>query len=275
MNAAPSLLELQQSFAGAVLGTGRVPDGWIAGNGFDPQARMQIYCNLILNNHAAALRTAYPAVLKLVGENFFDAAAAGYLHACGSDSGNLQDYGAAFPEFLSRMPEAAGLAYLPDVARLEWARQESFLAADAAPLEPSALAGVADDKQNNLRFALHPSVHLFESSYPMLDIWGFCQRNSDARLSLGNTGQRILIWRTDTQIAMQALTAAQYAFTDSLMKQDTLDSAQTRASGLGTDFDVGAFLCWLFSEKLISDYSLVEGSSDLFVAPARSRLSPE
>lgn len=257
MNTAPSLLKLQSEFALWMMGVQESALAeTVAGNGLEPEARLKIYRNIVFNNLTAALRTAYPAVLKLVGEEFFDGAVARYVRAYPSVSGNLQDFGARFAECLNSMPETAAFPYLADVARLEWARQRAYLAADAAPLEPSALAEVAGDKQGNLRLTLHHSVRMLESNYPVLDIWGFCQQDTDERLGLRDTGQQVLIWRMDTQIAMQALTTAQYAFTDSLMKQDTLDSAQARASDLGSDFDVGAFLRWLFSEKLITDYSL-------------------
>lgn len=257
MNTAPSLPKLQTEFARWMLGEhdSTLPET-VAGNGLEPAARLQTYRNIVFNNLTASLRTAYPVILKLVGEEFFDGAAARYIHDYPSVSGNLQDFGAQFAECLGSMPETATLPYVTDVAWLEWARQQAYLAADATPLDPSALAAVADAKQNDLRLVLHPSARLLESNYPVLDIWGFCLRDTGERLSLGDTGQRVLIWRADTQIAMQALTAAQYAFMDSLMKQATLDSAQAHASELGTDFDVSAFLGWLISEKLIVDYSV-------------------
>lgn len=257
MHTAPSLHSLQSDFVRWMLGehTSELAET-VAGKGLEPAARLQIYRNIIFNNLTAALRTAYPAVLKLVGEDFFAAAAARYIRGYPSTSGNLQDFGAAFADCLGSMPEARTLAYLADMARLEWARQQAYLAADAAPLEPGALAEVADDRQDNLCLALHPSARLLESSYPVLDIWGFCQQDTGERLRLSDAGQRILIWRMDTQIAMRALSAAQYAFVDSLMKQATLSNAQARASGLGSDFDVGACLRWLFSERLITAYSI-------------------
>jgi len=141
----PSLPELQNAFARAVLEGSDAPlDGWVRGNGLEPRARIQIYRNMVFNNLTAALRTAYPAVEKLVGKDFFDAAAARYVRDFPSLTGNLQDYGAAFPAFLARMPEAQALAYLADVARLEWARQEAYLAGDPAPLNARTLSAAAD-----------------------------------------------------------------------------------------------------------------------------------
>lgn len=266
MNAAPSLPELQQSFADAVLGTGRIPDDWIAGNGLNPQARLQIYRNLILNNHSAALRTAYPAVLKLVGEDFFDAAAARYLQARGSGSGNLQDYGAAFPEFLADMPEAADLAYLPDVARLEWARQESFLAADAPPLAPETLAQIPEDRFAELALALHPSMRLTVSPHPIWDIWMLCQQPAPERRELSGAGQAVLIWRAERQLAMQPLTDGEEGFIAALLDGKPVTVAYEDASTADLSFDVSACLQWLLQSGLII-YLITHQPRDTHVQP--------
>lgn len=256
MNAAPSLPELQRRFADALLGSAdAVPADWIAGNGLGADARVQIYRNLVRNNHAAALRTAYPAVLKLVGEDFFEAAAARYLRANGSNSGNLQDYGGAFPAFLAHMPEAAGLAYLPDVARLEWARQESYLAADAEPLNPAALADPPEAGFAELKPALHPSVRLVVSDHPIFDIWMFCQQTAPERLNLSGKGQTVLTWREERQLAMQPLVHGQSEFIGALLAGETLASAHADALTAEPGFDLITGLRWLVQTGLITGLS--------------------
>ncbi|MGH8282936.1 MAG: DNA-binding domain-containing protein [Gammaproteobacteria bacterium] len=258
MNTTPSLHSLQTGFARWMLGERGLPlPETVAGNGLASEARLQIYRNIIFNNLTATLRTAYPAVLKLVGEEFFDGAAARYIRDYPSASGNLQDFGAAFPECLAAIPETAALPYLADVARLEWLRQQAYLAADAQPLEPNALAALPDDKQDILRLTLHPSIRLFESPYPILDIWGFCQQDNGERLALRDAGQRVLIWRAETQIAMQALAHVQYVFLKSLLDGQMLADAHMPATQIEPDFDMGACLRWLFSMQLITDYSFV------------------
>ena len=254
----PSLHKLQADFARWMMGEDNPSlPALVASNGLSPNARLQIYQNIIFNNLTAALRTAYPAILKLTGENFFEAVAARYIREYPSESGNLQDYGAAFPECLAALPQAATPPYLKDVARLEWARQEAYLAVDARPLEPTALSDIPEQRQTELRMTLHPSVRLVESHYPILNIWGFCQQENAEQLTLGNAGQRALVWRTDRQISMQALAPAQYAFLRSLLELQPLTLAHERASQLEADFDMGRCLRWLFSMQLISGYSFV------------------
>lgn len=255
MHTAPSLPELQHRFADTLLGvTQAVPGDWIVGNGLAPAARVQIYRNLVFNNHAAALRTAYPVVAKLVGEDFFDAAAARYLHDHGSDSGNLQDYGAGFPEFLVRMPEAANLAYLPEVARLEWARQESYLAADAAPLDPKALTTMSKDIQAELKLRLHPSLRLVTSAHPIWDIWMFCQETSPDQLELSSDPQTVLVWRDADQVAMQLASTGRRDFLAALLTHESLAAAYEQAAAHEADFYLSTCLHWLLDAGLVTGF---------------------
>lgn len=254
MHSTPSLPELQRQFTAAVLDEESSTLGaWVLGNGLTPAARLQIYRNIVFNNHVAALRTAYPAVLKLVGEDFFENAAARYLRDYPTRSGNLQDYGSDFAEFLAQIPEASGLAYLPDVARLEWARQESYLAADAESINISLLADV--QKPEELRLQLHPSTRLLSSVHPVLDIWQFCQQIVSEHLDLSGKQQRVLLWRDGTQIAMQEMSGGTHALIAALLKDMTLASAHENALAVDKDIDLSACLHWLFTNGLVINLS--------------------
>ena len=251
MRAAPSLPELQRQFAAAMLDEKPSPlSAWVLGKGLTPEARLQVYRNIVRNNHAAALRTAYPVVLRLVGDDFFELVAARYMRDCPTRSGNLQDYGADFAEFLAQVPEASGLAYLPDVARLEWARQESYLAADAESINISLLADV--NEPEGLRLQTHPSLRLVSSSHPILDIWQFCQQSDPEHLQLPGRQQRVLVWRDGTQIAMQAVDAGSHAFVAALLDGMLLADAHEDALGVENDFDLSTCLHLLFTNNLIT-----------------------
>lgn len=253
---APSLLELQRTFAAAVTdGTGGELTPWIEGRGLAPEARLKVYRNMVGIGHTEALRTAYPAVCRLVGNDFFEGAAVRYLRDVPSPSGNLQDYGAAFPEFLARLPEAAGVAYLPDVARLEWARQQAWLAADAEPLDHAALEGIEGTAQSRSSLDLHPGVRLIQSSYPVFDIWMFCQEDVPDDLQLAETGQNALIRRAGAQLEMQTLEPGQTEFVAGLLAGYTLNRALEAACGVDEAFDFSACLHDLIEMRIVTGFS--------------------
>ncbi|MDA8363633.1 MAG: DNA-binding domain-containing protein [Gammaproteobacteria bacterium] len=256
MSAAPSLPELQRLFAEQV--TGGTPsrpdlDSCIAGHGLAPAARLQIYRNVVFHNLSGALKTAYPAVLALVGVDFFEGAAARYIRDYPSVSGNLQDYGARFPAFLSDMPEAHGVPYLADIARLEWARQQAYLAEDAWPLDPETVSGIAPEMPSEPGLRLHPSVRLVESRYPVFDIWMYCQQAGTEPPSLDSGGQRVLLWRDQDQVAMRAIEAPGAAFIgDMLTGVDVAGLGEQAAKRRAGGFDPSSFLLELLRDGLVT-----------------------
>ena len=249
MSAAPALRELQRGFADAVLGRGDDAARWVVGAGLAPAARLQVYANTSAGTQIDALRGTYPAVLALVGEDFFEAAAARYRLLHPSTHGNLQDFGGAFADFLAAMPEAAALAYLPDVAHLEWLRQEAALAADATPLD--AVAPVALDAGGPVRLILHPSLRLLASAYPVLTIWRYATASASGRLQLEGRGEQVVLWRDGSDVALAATDAASHACIAALAGGRDLDAAHADALAADAHFDLAACLRSLIAQGLV------------------------
>ena len=171
----PSLPELQRAFAAAVYAddaTGPSPRRAHVRHDRFPAARhLQVYRNNVFESLVGALKAVYPVVERLVGTGFFAYAADGYIRHHPPASGNLHDFGDSFAGFLAGFEPARALAYLPDVARLEWAWHRAFHAADRAPLALERLAAVPPERYGQVRFRLHPSAQFIASDYPLLRIW--------------------------------------------------------------------------------------------------------
>jgi hypothetical protein len=178
----PPLLELQTALrhsvvdrddraAAAMLAAQVAPD------------RLDIYRNTFLSSLIKALRLSFPAVDRLVGDDFFEATAGAFIVAHPPGSAYLDGYGAAFPAFLSRFPPAAGVAYLPGVANLEWAVSRAVHAADVEPLDPACLAAIRPEDQGRICFVPHPSVGLVRADHPVDIIWQAVLSRDDAQLA--------------------------------------------------------------------------------------------
>lgn len=252
MPSAPSLHEWQQHFMNAVYGQYRVDDSdWIVGAGLDPAARLRIYQHSSEQIHAAALGTAYPVTLALAGEAFFEQTARRFRVTHPAAQGNLQRYGEGLGDFLESMPEAKGVPYLGDVARLEWLRQEAALAAAAPPLSTDEFVQVLACAEGDAHVALHPSVRLFASRYPVVTLWRYAMQPDGERLKFAGTGEHVLLWREAGQVAMAVLQAASFACIEALARGLSLDDAHDAAHFVDPSFNLPDCMASLLGNGLI------------------------
>jgi hypothetical protein len=210
----------------------------------DAAARLAIYRNNVFSNYRKALREAYPVVLRLVGEDFFRQACDAYARECPSQSGDLNDFGDRFPEFLAHYAPAAGLAYLADVAGLEWAVERALYAADAPRLAAAELAAFPPDRLTDLRLDLQPAAQLLASEYPIARIWEVNQPgfSGDQSVSLDQGGDRVLVRRRDLGVEVVRLDADEYVWLSALQCGATLGEAYVEAAQAISQFDLEACL---------------------------------
>lgn len=239
MHAAPSLLECQRRFMAALYAPDEPgPVDAIAGNGLEPATRLRIYRHSSEETQANALRTSYPAVLALVGAAFFDQCARGYRREYASHSGNLQTYGGHFADFLKSLPAMREVPYLPDVARLEWLRQRTVLAADADALPAGSFKSALMLPEGT--FTLHPSVQRLASRHAALTIFRYALEPGDENLQLPDAGENVLLWREDGGVAMAALDAASFACIEAFALHQTIAHANAAARTIDPAFDLSA-----------------------------------
>lgn len=249
MHAAPALPDWQRQFLDALYDADAPgPRAAVAGNGLEPDARLRIYRHSSEAIHTGALRITYPAVLALVGEDYFEQAARAYRRAHPSRSGNLQAFGAGLAEYLETLPDMRACTYLPDVARLEWLRQESALAADA---EPTAL-DIFANAGKSLRIGLHPGFRLLASAHPVLTIWRYAIQPTAERLVLDGEGEHVVLWREDGEVAMAAVDPASFVYIDSIARGDMPDAAHAAAQLCDPDFDPVACFASLLRRNLVT-----------------------
>src|SRR6202166_4453856 len=215
----PSLRELQSGVMRALLDG--EPDGavpLIAARGIAPKHRLDVYANNSRSNFIESLISSYPAVRRLVGEDYFRQCARGFHTRHPSLSGDLQPAGARFAQYLSELHGDDEFRYLSEVARLEWLGEEALLAAAQGPLDLAKLELVAADDYDALRFHLHPSARLFASQYPCLGIWE-ANVGSDAEpemMDLDAGPDRVLLVRTGGQLKCHRLSHGELGFLESV-----------------------------------------------------------
>lgn len=242
----PSLHEMQSAFARGLFDAAdaAVLAHLRGARGAEPASGLAVYRNNTFTNYRAALREAYPVILRLVGEDFFHRAADDYAHATPSASGDINLYGESFGAFLADYPGARELAYLPDAARLDWACHRAFGAAEVPPLDIGRLAEVPPRQLGALRFTLHPSASLLASCWPILAIWRVNQPRFEGApaVDLAAGGSRLLVVRRAHDIDLEPLDAAEYAMLAALAAGTAVGEAMDAALAADAAFELGGFL---------------------------------
>jgi len=231
----PTLLELQRALREQLFGDAPLPgddalpsgddalppgDAPLLGDallpGEDSALRLAIYRNTCLSTIVNALRLSFPAVQRLVGADFFEAGAREFIRRRPPRSAYLNDYGADFPGFLSRFPPAAGLAYLGDVARLEWAVNRALYASDEPCLDLARLAALDESALSRVSFTVHPGLSLLRLEFPADAIWRAVLDQSDtamAAIELATGPVHLLIEGDAAGVQVRRLGAAAWDFT--------------------------------------------------------------
>ena len=255
----PTLHELQSRFAAAVVDSDASElAGSIIDDAPGAAARLGIYVNHFRVTLIDALVATFPIVQQLVGEAFFQAVARRYVRATPPAHPCLFAYGGDFPDFLERLPEVRSLAYLPHVARLEWAINEAWHAPDAPAIDVDAAAGVITTG-SDLGLRLHPSCRLIASPFPVDRIWRVHQKACSERetVDLDAGGVRLLVHRREDEVGWIDLPPADFAFLDSLIMSGSLHAALTFARSVDDGFDPTAVIAALIEGGLVSSISPV------------------
>ncbi|MEM9814262.1 MAG: putative DNA-binding domain-containing protein, partial [Pseudomonadota bacterium] len=142
------------------------------------------------------------------------------------------DYGDAFPDWIAAFPPAAGVPYLGDVARIEWAWTRAYNAAEAPPLDIAHLVEIPPDELALARVTLHPSLQLLSSRFPIASLWAEATgRSAATHLDLSRP-EAVLIARPDAAVDVRAITPALSAFLQTLSAGGTIADA---AAATGDD----------------------------------------
>ncbi|MFZ1468434.1 MAG: DNA-binding domain-containing protein [Paracoccaceae bacterium] len=233
----------QADFIAALLDPGLpVPVGLQGPAGQPAGKRFDVYRNNVAGGLTRALEAGFPAVRKLVGDQFFAAMAGVFLRAHPPQSRILMFYGNEFPEFLGAFQPVSHLGYLPDVARVEQGIRESYHAADHVP---AVLDGLTPEALVLRRVRLAPSARLVRSGWPVHAIWA---ANIEGGPAPQPGAQDVLILRREYDPVPHLLGPGGGGFVAGLMAGLSLGEAMDAG---GKDLDAGAALGLLLAHGSI------------------------
>lgn len=257
------LADLQADFAAALLDPSRpAPAVLRRRTGPSRSRRFGVYRNNVMVGLIEALEAAFPAVYRLVGADFFRMAAGDYVRQSPPRSPVLLLYGETFGEFLDGFEPARAVPYLGDVARLEWARLAAYHAADAAALSLEALAAVPAVSLPELRFRLHPSLHLLRSRFPVASLWAATSEAEPAAAVDMARPEEVAVVRPDLVVDVRVLPPGGHDFIAALAAGRSLGEAAQLVAGCSAEFDLALHLQGLFGLGAVTALQVPGFTSD-------------
>lgn len=228
--------------------------GAIETQGLPADARLRVYRNNARAVFNDALQRTYPVVRRRVGDEFFSLLARDYRAAHPSRCGDLHWIGAHFPEWVGPRLAGTGYEWLADVARLEWACEESLVAADARPIAAAELGTIPVDRLDGTSLELIPALRLVASDFPIWSVWQENQPEHAGRpIELSSGGECVVVTCGTDGLVLHRVPPAQFAFVGQLAAGASLGAAVT-TSGLAIE-QLPGVLGWLFAEHFVAGLS--------------------
>lgn len=136
----------------------------VRGGALTPEARVSIYAEQYWLRLRDVLRSEFEHVRAVLGDDDFDVLAARYVGAHPSTHYSLNWLGQHLEAFLRSRP-VDGAPFLADLAALEFARSQAFIAADTPIAEAAELLRITPETAERARFTLARSVRVLRLAH--------------------------------------------------------------------------------------------------------------
>jgi hypothetical protein len=226
-------------FVPGLLDPARATPVFVAGpNGKAADKRFNVYRNNVTVSLIDALTAVFPATMRITGETFFRAMARFHVCATPPTSPLLFEYGRDFPDFIERYEHAQSMPWLADVARVERAWLDAYHAADAAVLQPDALASIPPERLGDVVFEAHPATRIVCSAYPAVTIFSANRASDPVGRIEATAAESALVTRPMLEVEARRLPAGADAFLAHLVAGEPLGKAAATASARCPEFDL-------------------------------------
>jgi uncharacterized protein len=222
MSALSQLATQQNAFAQAVRDAKQIGDllPMLSGDAGLNTRRLALYRGNVVAHAGRALQAAYPVLEQIVGAEFFTGLSRTFWKARPPQSGDWNEYGRAMADFLQDFEPAAAMAYLPDLARLEWCAHAATYAADSPAIHEADSPAIKEVQDDPLTLLRRPGTAVLASQHPVADIWHAHQ--ADASIALADIAwepQGAIVFRKGMAVQVAALPHEQAAALAALINE--------------------------------------------------------
>lgn len=194
MTQSPTLADIQSVFLDDVYNRTTNSVGLLDDSNPAYAERLSVYVNNTFFGLLEVLQSIFPVTENLLGEEFFKHMVRGYIVQSPLGKGNALSIGEKFSNYLAPMAEQHNVAYVADVARIEWAKSHAYFA-DDAPI--ATLESITNAMQENpdCVLHLHPSSIVVHVCHNALDIMRAVENERIDDIAVAKQNHTILVWR--------------------------------------------------------------------------------
>jgi len=224
---------------------------------FASQPAFAVYRNTVARGLVDAIVANFPAVARLVGDEWMRAAANVFVRQAPPRDPTLAAYGEGFADFLVSFAPARDLPWLAEVACVDRAWTEAHVARDEPAVDPAAIASFSPERLAGFRLAPHAAARWrWSDEHPIHALWTRSRAGDDDLSDVAWRGEGVLVTRPAGAVEARAIDRAGCAFLDACASGATLADA----AGAALDADRNADLARLMA-------SLVDAGA---LAPAKT-----
>ncbi|MCM2256363.1 MAG: DNA-binding domain-containing protein [Vicinamibacteria bacterium] len=219
----------------------------------DVAARWHVYESGYTARFVEALENDFPALHRILGQGPFTSLTVRYTRACVPRCFDLGRLGDRLAVFLETDPLSRTLPFLSDLARLEWALAEAFVAAEATPLGLADLHTAGLEAVADWPLGLAPGAAVIASAWPLCELWAI-QAVADEAIDLDVTARPsdVLVRRAGDRVVPLALEPPDAALLTAVAAGARLaDLAAAAADAAAVDDLALRFRAWVEAEVIV------------------------
>jgi hypothetical protein len=165
------LHEWQQHFQKAIVNATLSDELPLQSQGLSPELSIGIYANAYRERLHEALRSNYPALHLLLGDDDFANLAYSFIDKHPSQATSIRWFGELIPHYLQNNEPYSSVPAFSELAQFEWALRHSVDAADATRIDGAYLQNLSTEEWLSLHCDLHPSLTILHFDWNVPQVW--------------------------------------------------------------------------------------------------------
>jgi hypothetical protein len=191
-----------------------------------------------------------------LGTSFLTEAARCFVHEHPPQAPCIAEYGAAFPDFLSKQPGAERSLYLKDFAVLEWCIGQVAIAVDAVSISGDTFSNAAPEMLPDMRLTLQPGLRYLNVSWPVDELMKlYLTETAPNQLELAPADVWIEVRGARGEFQLNRLNAGDFTFRKSSSEGRSVGEAAELALDADEAFDPGQALAALLAGGFVVQIS--------------------